>query len=167
VGSYTRPILTEVEGNVAFEDLVDGISVQETADESTGITKREVIDWRSTPRGSDLPALTILDPKGKVGKLSKGGDARFLLSVETILSVEPGATCEAGRRFGAYPDGKRQDQGHHRWSAARGRTVRGSPSEGSRHHRRDRWHDPLRPRLQEQAPHHHRAGGRRWSRSNT
>ncbi len=48
---YTRPILTEIEGKVAFEDLVDGISVQETADESTGITKREVIDWRSTPRG--------------------------------------------------------------------------------------------------------------------
>ena len=30
---YTRPMLTEVEGKVAFEDLVDGISVQETADE--------------------------------------------------------------------------------------------------------------------------------------
>ena len=48
---YTRPILTEIEGKVAFEDLVDGISVQETADEATGITKRVVIDWRSTPRG--------------------------------------------------------------------------------------------------------------------
>ena len=55
---YTRPVLTEIEGRVEFEDLVDGISVQETADESTGITKREVIDWRSTPRGSDLkPAI--------------------------------------------------------------------------------------------------------------
>jgi len=54
---YTRPVLTEVEGTVAFEDLVDGISVQETADESTGITKREVIDWRSTPRGSDLKQI--------------------------------------------------------------------------------------------------------------
>ena len=43
---YTRPILTEVAGTVEFEDLVDGISVTETADESTGITKREVIDWR-------------------------------------------------------------------------------------------------------------------------
>ncbi|MGO4838278.1 DNA-directed RNA polymerase subunit beta', partial [Rhizobiaceae sp. 2RAB30] len=72
---YTRPILTEIEGRVMFEDLVDGISVQETADESTGITKREVIDWRSTPRGSDLkPAITIQDAKGKIGKLSKGGD---------------------------------------------------------------------------------------------
>ncbi len=57
---YTRPIMTEVEGYVEFEDLVDGLSVSESADESTGITKRVVIDWRSTPRGSDLkPAMVI------------------------------------------------------------------------------------------------------------
>jgi DNA-directed RNA polymerase subunit beta' len=30
---YTRPILTEVEGKVGFEDLVDGMSVLETTDE--------------------------------------------------------------------------------------------------------------------------------------
>ena len=30
---YTRPILTEVEGTVDFEDLVDGISVSKTTDE--------------------------------------------------------------------------------------------------------------------------------------
>src|SRR4029077_18589378 len=34
---YTRPILTEVEGTVAFEDLVEGQSLTETLDESTGI----------------------------------------------------------------------------------------------------------------------------------
>jgi DNA-directed RNA polymerase subunit beta' len=101
---YTRPILTEIEGKVQFEDLVDGISVQETADESTGITKREVIDWRSTPRGSDLkPAIVIQDAKGKVGKLSKGGDARFLLSVEAILSVEPGASVRPGDVLARIP----------------------------------------------------------------
>ncbi len=44
---YTRPFMTEVEGTVAFEDMVDSISVSETTDESTGITKRVVIDWRS------------------------------------------------------------------------------------------------------------------------
>jgi DNA-directed RNA polymerase subunit beta' len=101
---YTRPVLTEVEGRVEFEDLVDGISVRETADESTGITKREVIDWRSTPRGTDLkPAIVIQDSKGKVAKLSKGGDARFLLSVEAILSVEPGALVRPGDVLARVP----------------------------------------------------------------
>ncbi len=90
---YTRPILTEVEGYIEFEDLVDGLSVSETADESTGITKRVIIDWRSTPRGADLkPAMVIKDKSGKIAKLSKGGEARFLLSVETILSFER-CTC--------------------------------------------------------------------------
>ncbi|MFZ1679602.1 MAG: DNA-directed RNA polymerase subunit beta' [Rhizobiaceae bacterium] len=94
---YTRPILTEVEGKVAFEDLVDGLSMQETTDESTGITKREVMDWRSTPRGSDLkPAIAVQDANGKVAKLSRGGDARFQLSVSAVLSVEPGATVKPG-----------------------------------------------------------------------
>ena len=46
---YTRPILTEVDGVVGFEDLVEGQSMAETVDESTGIAKRMVIDWRAQP----------------------------------------------------------------------------------------------------------------------
>ena len=68
---YTRPILTEVEGIVGFEDLVEGQSMTESLDESTGIAKRVVIDWRSgSARGQqDLrPALVI---KGKDGKILK------------------------------------------------------------------------------------------------
>src|SRR4030081_3129966 len=45
---YSRPILTEVEGTIGFEDLVEGQSISETLDESTGIAKRAVIDWRTT-----------------------------------------------------------------------------------------------------------------------
>ncbi|GHC62378.1 DNA-directed RNA polymerase subunit beta' [Limoniibacter endophyticus] len=94
---YTRPILTEVGGTVAFEDLIDGISMQEATDESTGITKREVIDWRGKPRGNDLkPAIAVMGPNGKVQKLSKGGDARFQMSVDAVLSVEPGSAVAPG-----------------------------------------------------------------------
>src|SRR3979411_3307502 len=42
---YTRPVLTEVEGTIGFEDLVEGQSMTESLDESTGIAKRVVIDW--------------------------------------------------------------------------------------------------------------------------
>ena len=47
---YTRPVLTEVEGVIGFEDLVEGQSISETLDESTGIAKRVVIDWRIVAR---------------------------------------------------------------------------------------------------------------------
>ena len=103
---YTRPIMTEVEGYIGFEDMVDGLSVTETTDESTGITKRQVIDWRANPRGVDLkPAIVIYSDKkgGKIAKLSKGGDARYMMSVETILSVEPGAHVKAGDVIGRLP----------------------------------------------------------------
>jgi len=88
---YTRPVLTEVEGAVDFEDLVEGMSVSERRDESTGITNSVIIDWRASPRGADLrPAMVIKDKKGKILKLSRGGEVRYLLPVDAILSVEPG-----------------------------------------------------------------------------
>ncbi|MEP1264779.1 MAG: DNA-directed RNA polymerase subunit beta' [Rhizobiaceae bacterium] len=100
---YTRPILTPEAGTIEFEDLVDGVSVSESADENTGIVKRVVIDWRSNPRGADLkPAIVIKDKKGKV-VTTKQGEARFLLSVDAILSVEPGAEIHAGDVLARLP----------------------------------------------------------------
>ncbi|MEO1200518.1 MAG: DNA-directed RNA polymerase subunit beta', partial [Pseudomonadota bacterium] len=101
---YTRPILTEVAGKVGYEDLVDGVSLAETADESTGITKRIVTDWRANTRGSDLrPALTIQSDDGEILKLPRGGDARYLLSVDAVLPVEPGAGVQAGDVLARIP----------------------------------------------------------------
>jgi DNA-directed RNA polymerase subunit beta' len=101
---YTRPILTEVEGTIAFEDLVEGQSVQETQDESTGITKRIVIDWRTSSRAADLrPAIVIKGKDGKLAKLPRGGDARYQLAVEAIISVDPGGKVKAGDVIARIP----------------------------------------------------------------
>lgn len=101
---YTRPMMTEVDGTVEFEDVVDGLSVQENADEATGITKRVVVDWRANPRGADLkPAIVIKDKNGEIAKLKRGGEARILLSVDAILSVEPGAKVKAGDVMARIP----------------------------------------------------------------
>jgi DNA-directed RNA polymerase subunit beta' len=101
---YMRPILTEAGGVVGYEDLVEGASVTETADESTGITKRIVVDWRATPRGADLrPAMVIHDKRGKVMKAERGRDARYMLSVDSILSVNPGAVVKPGDVIARIP----------------------------------------------------------------
>jgi DNA-directed RNA polymerase subunit beta' len=102
---YTRPILSEIDGVVGFEDLVDRISVTETADESTGITKRVVTDWRANPRGSDLkPAITVKGADAKARKSGRGGsDARYLLAVDSILSVDVGAEVRAGDVLARIP----------------------------------------------------------------
>jgi DNA-directed RNA polymerase subunit beta' len=101
---YTRPVLTEVEGTIAFEDLVENQSMLETLDESTGIAKRVVIDWRTSGRGQDLrPAIVIKDKDGKVAKLSRGGEARYQLAVDAIISVDPGAHVKAGDVIARIP----------------------------------------------------------------
>ena len=157
---YTRPILTEVEGTVGFEDLVEGLSMSETLDEVD--RHRQARGHRLAhvdPRGADLrPAIVIKGKDGKILKLARGGEARYLLAVDAIISVDPGAQGEGRRRARAYPDRKRQDPRHHRRSAAGGGTVRGAPAEGRT---RSSPRSPARvrfgTRLQEQAPHHHRA----------
>src|SRR6202041_2146369 len=103
---YTRPILTEVEGAVGYEDLVEGQSLTETLDESTGIAKRVVIDWRSgSARGQqDLrPALVIKGKDGKILKLSRGGDARYTLAVDAIISVDPNSKVQAADVIARIP----------------------------------------------------------------
>jgi DNA-directed RNA polymerase subunit beta' len=94
---YTRPIMTEVDGTIGFEDLVEGASMSEQIDEATGIAKRLVIDWRMSPRSASLrPALVIKGKDGKIAKVARGGDARYMLPVESIISFEPGAKVNAG-----------------------------------------------------------------------
>ncbi|MGE3150756.1 MAG: DNA-directed RNA polymerase subunit beta', partial [Pseudorhodoplanes sp.] len=101
---YTRPIITEVEGTVGFEDLVEGQSISETLDESTGIAKRVVTDWRTSTRAADLrPSIVIKGKDGKILKLSRGGDARYTLAIDAILSVDTGAHVKAGDVIARIP----------------------------------------------------------------
>src|SRR5262249_34356255 len=101
---YTRPIMTEVEGTVAFEDLVEGQSMSETLDESTGLARRVVTDWGTSGRGEDLgPAIVTKGKDGKVLKLGRGGEARYQLAVDAVISVDPGAKIKAGDVIARIP----------------------------------------------------------------
>jgi DNA-directed RNA polymerase subunit beta' len=102
---YTRPILTEVEGEIEFEDMVDGLSMSEQLDESTGIAKRVVIDWRtgSSRNQQDLRPAIVIKSGGKLLKLARGGDARYQLAVDAIISVDPGGHVKAGDVIARIP----------------------------------------------------------------
>ncbi|MGI9392375.1 MAG: DNA-directed RNA polymerase subunit beta', partial [Parvibaculales bacterium] len=101
---YTLPILTEMDGVVSMQDVVEGISVRETMDEATGISQLVVIDWRSSPKGVDLrPAIVIRDKAGKVKKLANGNEACYLLPVDSILSVEDGKEVHQGDILARIP----------------------------------------------------------------
>ncbi len=101
---YTIPIITEKEGNAAYIDLVEGVSMREVTDEATGISNKVVIDWKQQPRGAELrPRITLRDAKGNVVKLANGLEARYFLSVDAVLSVENGARVRAGDVLARIP----------------------------------------------------------------
>ena len=100
---YTRPVLAEVEGEVLFEDMVDGVSVAENTDEATGFTKRVVIDWRGNQRGDGLKPALAIARGGSVAKVDRGGDARYLLSVDAVIAVEPGEKVAPGDVLARIP----------------------------------------------------------------
>ena len=161
---YTRPIITEVDGFAELEDLVEGQSVAETQDESTGITKRVVTDWRTSQRAADLrPAIAIKDKERQDPQARPWRRGALSARDRRHLVGRPGCPGLCRRRHRPYPDRERQDPRHHRRSAAGGGTVRSAASEGGGGHRRNLRHHPLRPRLQEQAPHLDRACRARMS----
>ncbi|MFZ5616175.1 MAG: DNA-directed RNA polymerase subunit beta' [Pseudomonadota bacterium] len=101
---YTLPILTDLAGKVKFEDLQEGFSMQVVADEATGIASRVVMDWRANPRAAALkPSIVITDEKGKPMRLETGGEARYQLPVDAILSVEDGDMIRVGDALARIP----------------------------------------------------------------
>ncbi len=101
---YTIPIISEKKGIANYVDLIDGISMNEVVDDVTGISNRQVVDWKQQKDGSDLrPRVTIRDEKGEVITLSNGLEARYFMSVNAILQIENGAKVKAGTVLARIP----------------------------------------------------------------
>jgi len=101
---YTQPIITEKEGWAHYVDLVEGVSMREVTDETTGITNRVVVDWKQQPKGSELkPRVTLRDGDGEVITLPNGTEARYYMSVDAILSVENASHVKAGDVLARIP----------------------------------------------------------------
>ncbi len=109
---YTLPIITEKAGKAVYVDLVEGVSMREVIDDSTGISNRVVVDWKGQPRGGDLrPRIVIHGADGNPIMLANGQEARYLLSLDSVLSVENGQEVHAGDILARIPreGGKNRD----------------------------------------------------------
>ena len=91
---FTLPIITEQSGVVKYQDLIEGITLEEAVDDATGIAQRVVTENRATGRKKkeDLrPRMTLLgDGEGETEA------ARYMLAPGTTLSVADGDTVQAG-----------------------------------------------------------------------
>jgi DNA-directed RNA polymerase subunit beta' len=101
---FTLPIITERAGKVEFADLIENITVLERADEVTGLSFREVVEYKQTGKSADLrPRLILRDAKGNVVKRENGTEAIYFLTPGSILSVEQGAEMAAGDVIARLP----------------------------------------------------------------
>ncbi len=101
---YTTPVIAEKSGIANFVDLIDGVSLSETLDDTTGITSKSVIDWRSQSKNTDLkPRITLRDEKGNVIKKADDNEARYYLVPDSILSVKDGQKIFAGDVIARLP----------------------------------------------------------------
>jgi DNA-directed RNA polymerase subunit beta' len=101
---HTLPIITERDGRVNFLDLVEGVSVREVMDESTGIGRKVITDWRQQARGADLrPRIVLVDGAGSLLALPNGNEARYFLPVDANLTVENDLQVKAGDVLARIP----------------------------------------------------------------
>jgi DNA-directed RNA polymerase subunit beta' len=103
---HTHPIVSEVQGNVVFEGMEEGITIRRQADELTGLTSISTIDPKDRPiAGKDTrPAVRLVDDKGEALNLA-GTDvpAHYFMEANAILSLEDGAHIEAGDVIARIP----------------------------------------------------------------
>ena len=102
---YTVPIVAEESGTLDFNDLVEGVSFIEKFDETTGISSKVIIDWKSFQGKQDLkPQLVITDDKGdQVKPKDPSNNSSYDLSVGIILNIEKGKEVKAGDVIARIP----------------------------------------------------------------
>ncbi|MBQ8651169.1 MAG: DNA-directed RNA polymerase subunit beta' [Alphaproteobacteria bacterium] len=101
---YTTPVVCEVEGYVKFVDLIDGKSLREITDETTGISSKIVVDWKQSVSSSNFrPMISLVNESGDPIMLSNKVEARYLLAIDSTINVNNGAKIKAGDIIAKIP----------------------------------------------------------------
>ena len=131
---YNVPILSEKAGTVKFRDIIEGVTMKQEVDEATAQEAPSSSSTRKTCTRRSSSSTTRAKPL-----------ASYPIPVRRAHRRQRRRQDRRRHVAGQDPAQDRQDQGHHRRSAARGRVVRGAPSEGRRRNRQDRRHRRFRP----------------------
>ena len=83
---YTNSILTEVDGTIAFGDVVEGLTMKEDFDEITGLSSKVIISHRDEKK---QPRISIKDDSGETAR-------RYLLPAGAHINVNEGEKVNAG-----------------------------------------------------------------------
>jgi DNA-directed RNA polymerase beta' subunit len=83
---YSTPILTELGGKIAMGDIVEGVTVKEEVDETTGLSHKVIIEYSANMR----PRISIKDEHGKATLKIPGTNnpARYVLPSGAHILVD-------------------------------------------------------------------------------
>jgi len=106
---YTMPLVSELEGQIRYVDLEDGVTMREQTDEVTGLSNRVVIQGGDVKKVAQRPQLHLVDPKDPNGDPitvpRTQVPARYFLSPGAIISAEHGEKVKAGDVIARIPHG--------------------------------------------------------------
>ncbi len=101
---YTMPIIADKAGAIKYQDLVEGETIREVLDETTGLTSKVVMDWRQqSSKHARKPHLALLDAKGNVFKFTNGMEARYYLPADAVVAVNNGDKVMVGDVLARIP----------------------------------------------------------------
>ncbi|WP_431283969.1 DNA-directed RNA polymerase subunit beta' [Humitalea sp. 24SJ18S-53] len=101
---FTLPIITERTGIVEYADLIEGITLVDRQDDVTGLSFKEVVEYKAPGKAADLrPRLLLKDENGAVVKRANGSEAISFLPPGSILSTDNHTTVAAGDVLARLP----------------------------------------------------------------
>jgi DNA-directed RNA polymerase subunit beta' len=121
---FAIPLLTEVGGVVRYEDIIEGVTMSETLDEVTGLSRKTVIESKDPEA---RPRVTIRDASGNVKDLPSSRNRARPRRPRTSRAVCP-AWPSSSRR--ASPRTRRRSRRSTAWCPS-ARTPRASASSSS------------------------------------
>ena len=103
---HTHPIVTEVGGKIQFVGMEEGITINRTTDDLTGLSNIEIIDPKDRPlAGKDIrPMVKLVDAKGEdIFLPGTNVPAQYMLPANSLVNQENGAEVAIGDVIARIP----------------------------------------------------------------
>ena len=104
--AHTHPIITEIAGQVRFQDFEDGVTVTRETDDITGMSSMVITDPKTRgSAGKDLkPVIALFDAKGKpVNFVGTDIPAAYALPQKAIVSIQDEDEVQVGDVIARIP----------------------------------------------------------------
>ncbi len=91
---YSTPILTEGAGTVKFEDIEEGLTMQEQFDSVTGLSHKVIVESKASDK---RPKVLVLDSHGEILRIAGSSRiARYMIPVGANIVINDGDVLTAG-----------------------------------------------------------------------